>query len=118
MNRYVVIKILFLFFIVAFACSGLKTALPAPPPAIEKSKPGSLSHQSQHTANSELEGVYFPAATGGHLAVQKNFAPLLNLPATSDFYNSSVAVENLQIKESSLLIKDYLSHIYPTHNFW
>jgi hypothetical protein len=115
MNRNVGTKILSLLFIVVFACFGIKATRYVP--ATENTKPETFSHQS-HTPNSELEGLYFPTATGGHGAVQKNAIPLLYQVTASDFHSKPVLWANWQIKESSLLIKDYLSHIYPSHNFW
>ena len=117
MKRNAATKILSLLFIVVFACFGIKATTYVPAPAIENTKSESFSHQS-HTPNSELEGLYFPAATGGHGAVQKNIIPLLYQVSESDFHCKSLLSANWQIKESSLLIKDYLWHIYPSHNFW
>lgn len=116
MRRNAGTKILLSLFIVVFACFGIKTTIHVSTPVIEKSE--SLSHQNGHTPNSELEGLYFPAATGGYISVQKNFLPSLQLLAETDLSSRQVSLENWQIKESSLLIKDYLSHIYPSHNFW
>ena len=109
-------KILLFIFIVVFVCYGIKTTKHVSAPVIEKSE--SLSHQHGPNSNSELEGLYFPAATGGYINVQKNFHPSLQLITEPGLNSKQVSLENWQIKESSLLIKDYLFHIYPTHNFW
>jgi hypothetical protein len=118
MSRNVVAKILSLVFIVAFACLGIKSTLHSPAHTIENKKQASLTQKPWHSSNSELEGLYFPAATSGYLSFQKSFTPLLQLFTAACFYNHSISSENNQIRESSLLIKDYLSYIYPTHNFW
>jgi hypothetical protein len=116
MNRQIGAKILFFSFAFAVACFGVKTVFPFPPSARGDLKNKTLSHQSGHLPNSEWEGIKIPAAAGGHIVVQKSFVPLYLSQAT-DFYKL-FSLENLQIKKSSLLIKDYLSHIYPSHNFW
>ena len=116
MRRNAVPKILLFFFIVVFACYGIKTTIYISAPVIKKSE--SLSHQHGYTPNSELEGLYFPAATGGYINVQKNFHLSLQLITEPGLSSKQVSLENWQIKESSFLIKDYLFHIYPTHNFW
>ena len=118
MRRNAGTKILLSLFIVVFACFGIKTTIHVPATVIEKNKPESLYHQYGHTPNSELEGLYFPATTGGYISVQKNFLPSLQLITEPGLSSKQVSLENWQIKESSLLIKDYLFHIYPTHNFW
>ena len=118
MRRNAGTKILFSLFIVVFACFGIKTTIHVPAPVIEKNKSESLSHQHSNTPNSELEGLYFPAAAGGYISVQKNFLPSLQLVTEPGLRSKQVSLENWQIKESSLLIKDYLFHIYPSHNFW
>jgi len=118
MSRNVVTKILSLVFIVAFACLGIRSTLLSPAHAIENKKPASLTQKPWHSPNSELERLYFPAVTSGYISFQKSFIPLLQLFTAIDFYNRPVSIENNQIRESSLLIKDYLFYIYPTHNFW
>jgi hypothetical protein len=115
MNRQVGKKILFIFFAFAVACFGIKTASPFPIRIIGDSISETLSDPSSQIPNSDLEGMHFQLA-GGHIAVQKNLAQL-HLSPTADL-QTNVSLENLQIKESSLLIKDYLFHIYPSHNFW
>jgi len=116
MRRNADTKILLSLFIVVFAFFGIKTTIHVAAPVIEKSE--SLSHQHGHTPNSELEGLYLPATTGGYVNVQKNLHPSLQLITEPCLSSKQVSLENWQIKESALLIKDYLSHIYPSHNFW
>jgi len=116
MNRQFGTKILFIFFAFTVACFSVKTAFPFSHSAVGDLKNKTLSHQSGQLPNSELEGVHFQVAVPGHIVVQKSSVQL-HLSLVADFYKP-VTLENLQIKGSSLLIKDYLSHIYPSHNFW
>jgi len=89
----------------------------APASIIETFKTETLSHQSEKGPHTELEGTHFQLSTTGHTLIQKTVVPLYLLPKSA-FHNFCISVENFQIKKSSLLIKDYLFHIYPTHNFW
>src|SRR4030095_4806333 len=116
MNRSVGTKILFTFFFIIVACSGIKAVLFVPAPISATIKTETLSPQSGQIPDSELEGTHFHLPPGGHTAVQKNIVPSYLWPL-SVFYNSRNAVESFQIKKSSRLIKDYLAHNYPSHNF-
>ena len=117
MSRQTGTKILFIFFFILVTSLGIKTVSRVPATIIETLKTETLSHQSEKGPHSELEGTHFNFSTTGHTVIQKTVAPFYLLPV-SVFYNACISLENFQIKRSSLLIKDYLFHIYPTHNFW
>jgi hypothetical protein len=117
MSRQTGTKILFIFFFILVTSLGIKTVFVAPASIIETLKTETLSHQSGKSPHSELEGTHFNLSITGHTLIQKIVvAPYLL--AASILYNSCISLENFQIRNSSLLIKDYLFHIYPTHNFW
>jgi hypothetical protein len=117
MNRQAGIKTLFIFFFIIVAFLGIKTVSFLPASVTATIKTETLAHQSKQNPHSELEGTHFHFITAGHTLIQKNVVPFYQLPV-SVFYNSSVSLANFQIRKSSLLIKDYLFHIYPSHNFW
>jgi len=107
---------LFLFFILV-ASHGIKTVSYVPVTIIETRKTETLSQQTGKGPHTELEGTHFNLSPTGHTFIQKIVvAP--SLLAASVFYNTCISSEKFQIRNSSLLIKDYLFHIYPTHNFW
>lgn len=117
MSRQTCTKTLFIFLFILVASLGIKTASFAPTTIIETLKTETLSQQSGKSPHTELEGTHFNLLTTGNTLIQKTVASFYLLPATV-FYGICVSLENFQIKRSSLLIKDYLFHIYPTHNFW
>ena len=117
MRRQICTKTLFIFLLILVASTGIKAASFAPTTIIETLKTETLSHQSEEGPLSELEGTHFNLSTPGYTFIQKTVASFNLLPA-SVFYTTCISLENFQIKRSSLLIKDYLFHIYPTHNFW
>lgn len=117
MSRQTGTKILSIFLFILVTSLGIKSVSLAPATIIETFKTETLSHQSEKGPHSELEGTHFNLSTTGHTLIQKTVTPFYLLPA-SVFYNTYISLENFQIKKSSLLIKDYLFHIYPTHNFW
>ena len=110
-------KILFAFFFIIVASIGTKTVSFPPTSITTTFKIVTLSDQSGQGPHSELEGRRFHLTITGHTFVQKNLIPSY-LSVASVFYDLSVSLENFQIRKLSLLIKDYLSYIYPTHNFW
>jgi len=117
MNKQAVAKVLFLFFFILVAFLGIKTDFLAPATFVENLKTETLFQQSEKSPHTELEGTHFNLSASGYTFIQKTVASFYLLPAT--VYNSTcISLENFQIKRSSLLIKDYLFHIYPTHNFW
>jgi hypothetical protein len=116
MNRQIRIKFLFTLFFLAVACSGIKTSLSVPAPANEPLENTVLCYKLGHVPNAEAEVPHLTGVSGVQLVVQKNFAPLQLLIACN-IYKLEPS-ENLQIQTSSLFIRAYLSHIYPTHNFW
>ena len=117
MNRQAGTKILFTFFFIIVACFGIKTVSFFPVPVAATIKTETVAHQSKQGPDSELEGTAFHFTTTAHTLSQKNIVPSFLLPA-SVFYNHGVSLANFQIRKLSLLIKDYLFHIYPSHNFW
>ena len=117
MSRQTCTKTLFIFLFILVASLGIKAASFAPTTIIETLKTETLSHQSEKGPLSELEGTHFNLSTTGNTLIQKTVASFYLLPA-SVLYTACISLENFQIKRSSLLIKDYLFHIYPTHNFW
>src|SRR4030095_6154350 len=117
MSRQTGTKTLFIFFFILVASHGIKTVSYVPVTIIESLKTETLSHQSEKGPHSELEGTHFNLLTTGHTLIQKIVVPPYLL-AASAFYNKCISLENFQIRNSSLLIKDYLFYIYPTHNFW
>jgi len=110
-------KTLFIFFFILGASHGIKTVSFAPATIIETLKTETLSHHSEEGPLSEMEGTHFNLSTPGYTCIQKTGASFNLLPA-SVFYSTCISSENFLIKRSSLLIKDHLFHIYPTHNFW
>jgi hypothetical protein len=117
MSRQTGTKTLFSFLIILVASLVVKAASFAPTTIIETLKTETFSHQSEKGPLSELEGTHFNLSTTGNTLIQKTVGSFYLLPA-SVFYTACNSSENFQIKRSSLLIKDYLFHIYPTHNFW
>ena len=117
MNRQTGTKFLFFFFFILVASLGIKTVSFVPDTIVETLKTETLSHQSGKTPHTELEGTHFNLSTTGNTLIQKTVTPF-SLLAASVFYDGCISLENFQIRNSSLLIKDYLFHIYPTHNFW
>jgi len=116
MNRQPGKKFLFILLLFIFACPGIKVGFPVPVGATGISPDETVSYKAQHIPNSELEGPHFHVAATSHIAFQKNQGQL-HSSATCNFYKQA-SVQDQQIKESSFLIKDYLAHIYPSHNFW
>lgn len=116
MSRQNVTKNLFTFLFIIVASFGINTAALATATVTEKNKTETLSHQSKQDPHTELEGTHFNLTTG-HTLIQKTIVPLY-LSVSPVFYNARISSENFQIKRSSLLVKDYLFHIYPSHNFW
>jgi len=117
MNRQTGAKVLFLFFFILVAFPGIKTDFLAPATLVENLKTETLFQQSEKSPHTELERTNFNLSATGYTFIQKNVASFYLLPA-SVFHSRYISLENFQIKRSSLLIKDYLFHIYPTHNFW
>ena len=117
MSRQAGTKILFIFFFILVTSLGIKTVCFAPASIIETLKTETLSHQSGQNPYSELEGTHFNLATAAHLFVQKNLVHSY-LPPVTVLYEFHTSLENSQIRKLSLLIKDYLAFIYPSHNFW
>ena len=117
MNKQTVAKVLFLIFLILVASFGIKTVSFATATIVENLKTETLSQQPEKSPHTELEGTHFNLSASGYTFIQKTVASFYLLPVT--VYNSAcISLENFQIKRSSLLIKDYLFHIYPTHNFW
>ena len=114
MNRQPGKKLLFIFLLLIFACPGIKAGCPVPVEAAGVSIEETVSYKVQHIPNSELEGLH--PAGGSHIVVQKN-SNQLHFFRACDLYKQS-SVQDRQLKESSLLVKDYLAFIYPSHNFW
>jgi hypothetical protein len=78
---------------------------------------GNYYYQQPATPNAELELTHIHAPTGIHSAVHKLSAPsFLSYPAIYHFYPNLIIAS--RIRQSSLLVKDYLFHIYPSHHFW
>ena len=104
-----------IFFFFVIACCSTINACPAQ--VIPADNTETVVIGAQQLPNAELERVHPPAVPGGQVAVQKNlvFPGLLSLAA---FHQPAIAAGSSFIKASSLLVKDYLSHIYPFHNFW
>ena len=117
MNRQAGTKILFTFFFIIVAFIGIKADSFPPASLAATIKTETFVHQSKQNPNSELEGTHFHFITAAHTLIQKNVVPSYQLPV-SVFYTISVSLANFQIRKLSLLIKDYLFHIYPSHNFW
>ena len=105
------------FFFILVASLGIKTVSLAPATIVETSKTETLFQQPEKSPHTELEGTHFNLSATGCTFIQKTVASFYLLPATV-FHSTCFSLENFQIKISSLLIKDYLFHIYPTHNFW
>ena len=117
MNRQAGTKILFTFFLIIVAFFGTKTDSFLRASGAATIKTETFAHQSKQIPNSELEGTHFHLITAAHTLIQKNVVPSYQLPVPV-FHTISVSLANFQIRNLSLLIKDYLFHIYPTHNFW
>lgn len=107
-------KILLILLLFCFACQAGKAGfrvivqpLPVEEPAI---------NESSNIPNSEFEGSHIVLGSVAHVVIQKN-APSSCLVSALNFAHP-VFLERMQIKRSSLLIRHYLSHIYPSHNFW
>ena len=110
-------KTLFIIFFILVASFSNKTVCIVPAAIVEPHKTEVLSHHSEKGPHTELEGTHFNLSITGHTFIQKIVVSPYLL-AASVFYNTCISSEKFQIRNSSLLIKDYLFHIYPTHNFW
>lgn len=117
MSRQPETKILFIFFFILVAFPVIKTVSFVPATIIEPLKTETFSHASEKDPHTELEGKHSHLITMGHTSIQKNGVPFYQAPVYG-LNNSAISLETLQIKNSSLLIEEYLSHIYPSHNFW
>jgi len=117
MNKQTVTKFLFTFFFIIVASIGNKAVSLVPISALEPVKTETVSHQKGKSPHTEMEGTHFHLTTTGHTLIQKKVLPFYLLPAPL-FNNSGNSLENFEIKKLSLLIKDYLFYIYPSHNFW
>jgi hypothetical protein len=117
MSRQTGTKILFILSFIIVTTLGYKTVSIVPAAIIEDLKTETLAHQSKKAPHTELEGTHFHLTTIAHTLIQKNVVPFYQLPVNV-FYTISVSLANFQIRKMSLLIKDYLFHIYPSHNFW
>jgi hypothetical protein len=104
---------LLLFFAVAFS-SVIKAC---PDQSAQLVTNESFAFREQKAPNQDLERVHQPAVTGGQVAVQKNLVSSDQLSVLAS-HQPGVATQNLVIRFSSLLIKDYLLHIHPSHHFW
>ena len=116
MKRYLCLIIVFIGFIFTIASSGMQEKPVSISQLTELSLSKKLSNQPLHTPNSELEVANIKVAAGTHITIQKNIGTFY-LSEEHNLYQQ-VSSDNLQIAQSSLFIKDYLSHIYPSHNFW
>jgi hypothetical protein len=117
MSRQIGTKTLFIFFVIIVTILGNNAFSVVPASVIEPIKAETFSQQSGKVPHSELEGTHFHLTTAGHTLIKKNVLPFY-LSSTTVFYNPGSSLVNFQIRKLSLLIKDYLFHIYPTHNFW
>jgi len=117
MSRQTGTKILFIFFFILVASCSIKTVAFVPVPISKSLKAETLSQQSGKGPHSELEGTHFYLSTTGNKPIHKIVVPPYLL-AASAFYKICISLENFQIRNSLLLIRDHLFHIYPTHNFW
>ena len=117
MSRQAGIKILFTLFLIIAASYGIKTVSFTPGAIVETFKNESFFYPFEKAPHTELKGKHSHLITTGHTSIQKNGVPFYPLPVYG-VYSYAISLENLQIKKSSLLIKEYLFHIYPSHNFW
>jgi hypothetical protein len=117
MNRQTITKFLFTFFFIVVALHGNEAVSLVPISPVEPVKTETVSNQKGNNPHTELEGTHFHLTSTGQTLIQKTVVPFYLLP-TPVFYNSGNSLENFQIKKLSLLIKDYLSHNYPSHSFW
>jgi hypothetical protein len=116
MKRHRALLFILTIFILSLAHSGIqaKPASFSTPTVHSENETVSFPHTAP---NSELEGSHIYIGSGGHITLQKNNAAPVHLSTACDLYKK-VSSENLQTRRSSLFIKDYLFHIYPSHNFW
>jgi len=105
-----------LLFFCAVACCSAKPAVASS--VAEPVKQEALASQLQEFPHTDIEIVHQPVTAAWQTVVIKN-AVTANLPVTIIFscYAGNASL-NSHIKASSLLIKDYLLFIYPSHNFW
>ena len=102
------------FFFAVACCNGIKAC---PEQSVQPVHKEAIAYQERQAPNDDLETVQHSAAVNGHATVQKNFSSC-SLLLIAAHHQPGIVVQNLVIKTSSLLIKDYLFHIYPSHNFW
>lgn len=77
-----------------------------------------LASQLQEFPHTDLEIIHQPVTAVWQTVAAKN-AVTANLSLATVFSGYACnASLNSHIKASSLLIKDYLFFIYPSHNFW
>jgi hypothetical protein len=117
MSRQAGTMILFTLFFIIVASYGIKTVSLTTGSIVGTFKTDTFSQASEKGPHAELKGKHSHLITTGHTSIQKNGVPFYLVPAYG-LHNSAISLENLQIKKSSLLIKGYLFHIYPSHNFW
>ena len=115
MNKPGNTRITAFFFFLVIACLSVRTSHAAP--AIHKTAGATISEELLTLPNGELEVVSFPVASGWQVVIQKSlgqqdFVQFIN---TLQYHLSSTSLYN---KGFSYLIREYLFHIYPTHNFW
>lgn len=115
MNRKWGICVLLAVFTLTILASAVRTTSPAPIGDIPTNE--GLVAPSTNTANSELDRTNTTNFIGGHAAEQRAHIPFqpVNNPGLNDLF---VSIDNLRIRESSFLVKDYLFFIYPSHHFW
>lgn len=115
MNKTGNTRISALFFLLFIASLSVKTAHTAP--VAHKPVNREFSERLQQFPNRDLEISYSPVTIVWQVVVQKNLLQqdFVLSATTHQHYLSSISSYN---KRFSSLIRDYLLHIYPTHNFW
>ena len=110
-------KILFFLIFILVASSCIRPVSVESPTLVEQRVNEILPGQSTKDPHSEPGRTYFQLITVANTPIPKTEAPFY-FEQSFACYNSGISLENLKIKKSSLLIKEYLSRIYPSHNFW
>jgi hypothetical protein len=115
MSGKLVILPLFLFFLVIPVCFSAGSRIPATTdlPA-EKQYP---AYQSPSLPHTDIERVHQPVVMAWHISARKNIIAA-DLLAEVLSYNQFSTASRAFLFALLQLTNDYLSHIYPFHNFW
>lgn len=115
MNKSGNTRISAFFFFLFIACLSVKTAHTAP--VAHEPINREFSERLQQFPNKDLEILHSPVAIVWQVVAQKNLVQQDFVLSTNTLQHHLSSTSSYN-KGFSYLIRDYLLHIYPTHNFW